>query len=296
MGTRQIIIVASASLLLATACGTPRGRLDASPSPSQSPGEISHPTGAEDLILRVELGGGFTIPLAGYSAVPTFSLMGDGTIVTQGPQIEIYPPPALPNLLARSVTEAGIQALLERARTAGLFGPDHHYDNPMIADAGTTFFTLIAEGKTHRISAYALYEGDNESPQEDREERAKLSAFQAELGDLDRILPAGSLGTEAAYEAARLDVTAISAEADKEQATKPWPLGTPVASFGKAVSNFEGARCGTVSGSDKQKMLSAATQTNTQTRWSSQDKLYTLMLRPILPDQDPCRDAYAQAR
>jgi hypothetical protein len=56
-------------------------------------GAISHPTGAEDLVLRVETSGGFVPMEYNVTRLPSWSLYGDGRIVTED-QIEIYPQPA----------------------------------------------------------------------------------------------------------------------------------------------------------------------------------------------------------
>jgi hypothetical protein len=42
--------------------------------------------------------------------MPSFSVMGDGTIIEPGAQDEIYPGQALPPLLVRTISEDGIQA------------------------------------------------------------------------------------------------------------------------------------------------------------------------------------------
>jgi hypothetical protein len=99
--------------------------------------------------------------------IPTLSIFGDGRIVTQGPQIEIYPGPALPALTVRTLEEEGIQAIMAAAADAGLLGPDRHLEHNCIADAGTTVFTVVADGRTHLVSAYALgFESEPEPGQE----------------------------------------------------------------------------------------------------------------------------------
>ena len=101
-------------------------------------GGIKHPTGAGDLILQVGVSGGFVAPSTTLTQMPGSSLYGDGTLVTQGPQIDIYPGPALPALIQTHVSEEGIQAILQAAHDAGLFGPDVSYGFNCIADVGTT--------------------------------------------------------------------------------------------------------------------------------------------------------------
>lgn len=281
------LCIASVALLgvLASACGE---------NASIRSG-IDHPTGADAVVLRVEEGGGFVPREFVFTALPSFSLIGDGTAITQGPQIEIYPGPALPNLLATPVTEDGVQRILEEAREAGLFGPDRHYDHPGIADASTTTFTLAAEGKTHRISAYALAEGEDTGPMvpaEEREARAKLAAFRAKLGGLREWLPEGSVGEEGfhSFEALRTYVQPYTASPETpeepQRQRQEWPLDGDLAAFG--ASHDQGTRCGVVDGADLDRLLPKVREANQLTLWRSEGKEYAAWFRPLLPDESGC--------
>ena len=44
-------------------------------------GAISHPTGADEVVLRVSTGGGFVPIEYNYTMVPEFTLYGDGRII-----------------------------------------------------------------------------------------------------------------------------------------------------------------------------------------------------------------------
>src|SRR4029453_7915808 len=138
-------------------------------------GGIDHPTGAADLVLRMDVGGGFVAPTYELRRIPTWSLFGDGRIITEGPQIEIYPGPALPSVQVQTVTEEGIQAILKAAEAAGLLGPNRTYGQDCVADAPTTTFTVYADGTKHVVSAYALGMVPGSCPGEDTAARATLS-------------------------------------------------------------------------------------------------------------------------
>ena len=86
----------------------------ASPEPSESPtsGEISYPTGSDDLVLRFRYVGGFAPPSAHLMDLPVVSVYGDGTVIVPGPLPAIYPGPALPNLQRATISQAGMQVLL----------------------------------------------------------------------------------------------------------------------------------------------------------------------------------------
>src|SRR5687768_5481335 len=96
------------------------------------------PTGPSDVVLQITNEGGFTMAQAVLVQMPTFSLFGDGLVITQGPTTLQFPRPALPNLLARRLSPDGIQAVLAEARTAGLMVEDIFLRTDQIADASTT--------------------------------------------------------------------------------------------------------------------------------------------------------------
>src|SRR5581483_7624108 len=188
-------------------------------------GGLEHPAGGS-LVLRVETGGGFIAPQSTLGQVPEFSLFGDGRIITPGAQPAIYPGPALPNLLVQQVNEDGIQAILEGAREAGLLGPDARYDAPCISDQATTTFTVVADARTHVVSAYAL--GNDSCNGQDAGARARLATFRARLGDLASWLPRGSIGQQSAYEPTEMRIyvqpLVPSAGQTLEQQPIDWPL------------------------------------------------------------------------
>ncbi len=130
-------------------------------APSQGGDVLQHETGATDVLLRYEEGGGFM--MAGFAAtiVPSFTLYGDGTIVFRDPTEE-YPPAEgsvfkSPPMRTATLTEEQIQDLLRTALDeGGLAVAKPRYDNDMVADAGTAIFTITAGGQTKTVSVYAL--------------------------------------------------------------------------------------------------------------------------------------------
>lgn len=247
-------------------------------------------TSATGFTLRIHTAGGFLPPGADIVGVPQFTLTSDGRIVTSGPMIELYPGPALPNMLQRTITRAGIDAIIAEARKDGLFGPDKHYDNDMVADAGTTFFIIEDGDERHQISAYALggFEiGDNAS-EEAKAERAKLQHFIEQIGDLDKWLPEGSLGEEESFEIEAMRVVALDSPGDRGDGVKAgemdWPL-SPLATFGEESGPI---RCGVVTGADLERLLPSARKATQITDWKSDGKKYNVLMRPQLPDESGC--------
>ncbi len=181
---RSLSLLATPVLVLAVAaCSTSGGASPAastdtsgpSTAPSGAPtssGAIEHPTGATDVILRYEEGGGFVMPAFTASQIPHFTLYGDGTIVYRDPAAEL--PPAQGSVFVMNpartatLTEDQIQELLAFALgEGGLAAARPEYLNQMIADASTAIFTIDAGGLQKMVSVYALgleMENDPDGP------------------------------------------------------------------------------------------------------------------------------------
>jgi hypothetical protein len=289
--------------VLAAACSAggagPTSEPSGSAAPSASPiaTGISYPTGATDLVLRLRYVGGFMAPAAQFVTLPVISVYGDGTVIVPGPQIEIYPGPALPNLQRASINLVGMQTLLEAAREAGLLGPDAHYDLVGIADASSAEFTVNADGRIHTISAYALMEGgDGFAPQGGdpavTAARAKLATFQAQLGNLEALLGA-ALGSWSPYEADAVQLLVSPGAPDDGQGLvqQPiaWPLSTPLAGFGTVLPELmQAERCGVVSGNDLDRLLPLLKGANTLTPWTDGGASFGIAPRPVLPGEGGC--------
>jgi len=295
MRARRIGVTIAAVAIVASACGRLSDGPAAASGPSSgsgSAGTITHPTGADELVLRVEYQGGFVPYEFTLSSVPFSSLFGDGTLITTGPQIEIYPQPALPPLIRTPITEGGVQAILAAADDAGLMDGDKDYADMCIADAATTVFTTNADGATSVVSAYAL---DSEPTgscgrKQDAKARSRLAEFQAKLGDLKTWLPEDSVGADEAYQPTEMRVYVLPYRKDPDlpQQAMDWPLDTPLSAFGEPLANDPQTRCGVVSGGDFDEVYAAAQSANQLTPWVSEETDYRLILRPLLPDEHTC--------
>ena len=289
---RPRFVVAAVFAFVSVACAhTPSGPLSSPITPA-----IVHPSGPDQVVLRVELVGGFVAPETTFARMPSFSVMGDGTTIEPGAQTEIYPGQALPPLMARTISEDGIQAILGAAIDAGLDRDATLGDlgSVGVSDMPTTVFTLSANGEIHHVEAYALGMSGDERPggmsQETWAARQALSSFVERLGRLPTWLPEGSIGAEAPYDApaAALLVGAYRADPGLTQNPVAWPLGTGLAGFGSEEPSGVNGRCGTVTGSDWVALLPAARDANTLTPWTSDGQRYAITFRPLLPDQHDC--------
>lgn len=273
------------------AAGAARSTAIASPAPA--PQSL--------LVLRMEITGGFVPAEYALTELPAFSLYADGTVITTGPMIEIFPRPALPNLRRFQLTPAGIDLVLEEAHAAGLLRGDTSYDNPLVADAPFTLFTTVADGRVETVSAYALGIGEEALPASpETEARAVLLEFQGFLFDLPARLPAEAISSgDEAYQIERIRIYARPidaaippwAESGLEQAPMAWPLATPLSAFGGPVERadlYGEMRCGVVVDEGAQDLLAALQSANVFTPWESDGALYQLWVRPLLPDEEGC--------
>jgi hypothetical protein len=255
---------------------------------------IDHSTDGHEVLVRVAYEGGFVAPEWTYKSLPSFSLYGDGTLVLPGAQIELYPGPALPSISTRTVTEAGIQATLEEVLHSIQGVPDEMLDMGSVgmADVPTSVITIHAGGVDRTIKAYGL------SELTERPERMSVDEFQArrqlqdlvtKLGGLDTWLPDGSLGTESMYEGsgARLFVSEHR-KVDLPQEPIRWPLGGNLDRFGDLSTGSDTYRCGVVDGAEWASLREAATQANELTPWTESGARFSILFRPLLPDETGC--------
>jgi hypothetical protein len=257
-------------------------------------GGIDHSTAADEVLVRISYEGGFVPVEWTYTNFPLYSLYGDGTLIVPGAQIEIYPGPALPAISSRQVDEAGIQAILEQAvaviRNIPADLNDLGFMN--IADASTTLITVSAGGVDRTIRAYALSElTERPDGMAEREYQARLSLQElvATLTGPTEWLPEGSLGPEGEYEAsaARVYVGDHRVVEDLKQDPMPWPLSAGLANFGDPIPPG-GMRCGVVEGEYWDTLRESATAANQLTPWTDAGDRYSILFRPLLPDERGC--------
>lgn len=296
--TRRTLIPTMLVIVTLAACAEP-----ADPGPGDGgtggTGAIAHGTQPSDLVLQVGYEGGFTPVEYQLTNFPFFSLYGDGTILTPGPQIDIYPGPALASIQEQAVNEDGVQAILQAALDAGLGDAGDMTDmgSVMIADAPDTVFTIRTDDTDRTIRVYALSEMGPDRPQgmnqEEFDARQRLARLVRDLGDLPSWLPSAALqGDQTTYEApgARVYASAYRDDGDLTQPVSRWPLDRPLRSL-PATDETYGYGCEVVDGPDwTEQVLPLAEQANQLTPWRSQDRRFTVLFRQLLPDEVGAQD------
>jgi hypothetical protein len=234
LATSLVIAACGAATAPPTASPT-RGSPGASGSPASSPsdapsvGAIDHKTGATDVILQMEQGGGF-VPMEFHaSQAPLFTLYGNGVIVFQ-PLLTTFPEPdangvvhAIPWRTAK-LDESQIQELLEFALGAGGLGTARAtYMADGVADAPSTIFTIRAGGLDKTVDVNALSEEQRPGP--DSLARSAFFALYQRLSDFDR---KGSIPSDVyAPERYRGVVFEREPDASLKPVDWPWPAVKP---------------------------------------------------------------------
>ncbi|HET7678329.1 MAG TPA: hypothetical protein VFK38_10825 [Candidatus Limnocylindrales bacterium] len=275
--------------LLASACGL-------APGGSPAPSSPVPPSGADQLVFRIETRGGNVPPEWSFSNLPSLSIYGDGRVVTMGPQVAIYPGPAMPNLQVQRLSPAGISALLAAARDAGLLVGIARIDHNGVADAATTRVTIVADGRVHRIDAYYLEGADDAMvPEQQRPLRRALAAFLARVADAPTFFGPELTAESQPYvpHAMRL----LTRAGDAAQMPEPglvnvrdWPIkAVPLLTAGVPAEGFgEAARCVLLEGGALVANLAVLSAANELTMWRDAGVTYLVRFRPLLPDETGC--------
>jgi hypothetical protein len=278
---------------LVAACSTGPGPSPTSAPPTGVP-PTSQPTQASvRLLLRVTSEGGFIGPSANLAAVPMISVYADGRIISPGIVDSIYPGPLVSPLAVRDVGPAGAQQIVAAIRAAGL-DKDGAGGGIGYPDAATTVFAVSVDATTV-TSRFHLGSGPGGpgvpgAPSPD----PSVAAAEALLSRL--VDPTGAWGTSnpttttlspIAY---RIFVAPGAPVGDlpTSQPAVAWPLATPLDQFGSPAvpdRGITGLRQGAVFGADAVTLGPVLAAANALTAFSSGGNLYTLYVRPLLPDE-----------
>lgn len=305
-GLFVVLIVLSACAASGGSSGEPPGGSGppASDDASGGPGAIDHPTGSE-AILVLDYSGGMVPVQFMVSNLPPLVILGDGRVIMQGAQTLEFPGPAYPALIERTLTEKGIQAVLQGIQDTNLFTADLELTGAMsmCADCPNTLFILNAGGQDVTVSVYGLGTllPDMEPPPGMNSGEIEAHRILGRLNDglmtLDGWLPADAWEAEGWQpyepEAIRLyvrDVTGKPVEGgDLPEQVREWPTDDDPAAFGEVESAFgDGTRCAVVDGELGATWLQELAAANQMTLWTDDgDRRFSVKARPVLPHEDP---------
>jgi hypothetical protein len=291
--------LAAVTLTLVTAACSSAGAATAppstaSPSPTPAPTQsgIDHPTGANDVVLRIEEGGGFVPIDFAASQAPIFTLYGDGRIVFQQ-LVETFPQPdangiTKPTPWRTAQLDAGqMEELLTFALGPGGLGTARDsYMHPGVADMPNTIFTINAGGLKKTVLVNGI--GMEQSGDPDDAARAQFKKLADRLRDFDQH---GTISTDV-YAAAAYRAVLVEREVDPNvpgpsPAAWPWSDlkitdfkegdGTNGPTFPHAAltrDQVNALKLGDVGGGAQGLIVK-----------SPDGKTYSLTLRPLLPDE-----------
>lgn len=178
--------------LVAAACasaGTSVPPSSSAPPPSPTQSGFGHPTGATDVVLRMEEGGGFVPIDFAASQAPVFTLYGDGRIVFRQ-LTDTFPQPGAdgvtrPAAWRTAQLDAGqIEELLTFALGPGGIGTARDVYMGAGADLPSTTFTVDAGGLKKTVVVNAIDMEPTGGP--DDAARAALKTLADRLRDFDQ--------------------------------------------------------------------------------------------------------------
>jgi hypothetical protein len=264
-------------LLTVAACGESGVNVEtSSPDTTNAPSTTSAPGADHEVVVRLETAGGLVPPDYFFRSLPSLVIYADGLVITQGPQIAIYPAPALPSLVARRLDGAGLAAVKELITEAGLVTktpPDYNAVPVQVADGPTTTLVVAFDGITATHAAYALGMGQTA----ETGARKTLADVVARLTELDRLVGAEHIGPEKMFAPRRFAIRTSPSEADPSSPVVDWPLAN--------VSLSDAAECLVVDDPAAPALFSAMT---TETRVRQADVIYSIAVRPVLPAEPGC--------
>jgi hypothetical protein len=239
------------------------------------------------VLLRYEEGGGFVMPAFLVAQTPHFTLYGDGTVIFRNPMLE--GPPAEGSvstfnpMRTTKLTEEQIQELLVLALgEGGLAVARPNYPNDMVADASTAIFTINAGGVEKTVSVYAL--GLEVQGAADAAARAAFQKLAQRLTDFDQ----GGAFETSEYEPAAYRAVLIEAPGVQAPDVRQWPWPDLKVTDFKPDADPSGLQFPqrTMTAEEIAKLDVTDFQGGFQglVLTGSDGKLYTLSVRPLLPD------------
>jgi hypothetical protein len=278
MRTKLIALLTFA--LLAVACGAGEdGGLASTLNLNDDP---------ESALLIVRDEGGFVPPDFMVRQGPRLILLRDGTLISQGVMIEIFPGPLLIPYQQTQLDDETMLFVLEELDGLGFVNIVDETNNDaanFIADASTTVVTFFNQDGAHRFAVYALGLGSDPLGGVDF-----TDARVPQLADLVIELEnAGLSGSTTPYEPDVIQVLAGIREFPAEPGfadVRPWPLS--VSYDAMTATNLTTWRCATYEADEMTALLTEFGQATQETTWEEAGTEYSIAVRPLFAGEEPC--------
>ena len=266
----------------------------ASGAPSAAPNDLyvrSWSVGASD-------------PVGFYFSVPQVISDGQVRYVPEVQYTSDLPSPLFTAPLGRSISPAGQAAIVARAQADGLLGATSTFD--CVPPAGTDptvggavpHFQIKTGGASHDISGSCLFDVPSAAPASPAPGTwAAFNDFATNMANLSGWL-GPELGPETPFEPASVIVWEAPAagawwgpiQVDPNAAARPWPLKTPLASFGNpvhwsGVAAPDPSRCTVLTGPDVHTLLTAVTGALDNTQFTDGTTTRVLAIVVVMPGE-----------
>ena len=253
----------------------------APPPTGPPPDTLDLPADPGHLFLEVWRLGGFVPIEYSLGRPPAYAVNVGGDFFYEGPMIEIFPGPLLPNIQAGRISTADVIEVSAAVAATGISQiPDEELirqpaTGPILADAPLTEVVLRDRDGTHILRVDALSAAAHTDP--------RVLAIRDLLDVLD------SMAVRPGFSEHRGDRVQVWASAEpllpdptilKEQ---PWPLpDAPPAADG------QGFECFTYEGATAAGLLEIFLPADHGTRWDYQGVLHQLFARSLIPREEAC--------
>lgn len=251
-------------------------------------GPHTHPTGAEELVVSLSIGGGLEPIQYAIDDRPSYALYGDGTVLRPSSIDVTYP-----GVDAYRLSEDGIQAVLAAAEAADLLREAVDYGIPQVYDAPAASLSITVDGRSffHGIGAPGIGDDDPTLTEAQKEARRREAEFEAFLLALPTDHPELLVEQPHPYDLRAVDVNAWQSEAWEGATVEDWPLPRPLGKL--RGTGTGGGLCGTIAGDD---LLRLRTELSARRAdlWRSGGRTWSIGLRAILPGQRGCSEPLAK--
>ena len=224
-----------------------------------------------------------------FGSLPSVTIAGGQFIDGMVAIPMIYPGATYVGLSARSISGAGVDAIVAEARKDGLLGDKSAFTEGVMPGSITAHIQLVVNGVTHDLSGSLPSDTTTSSTAPGTADA--FHAFWNRISSLGTWL-AADLGQSNPYTPTSIAVMLtppVAAPADLKVQETAWPLSGTLATFGAPLGT-SGYRCGVVTGSDLGKLLPAVQASNQLTRFTdSTGAKMSLQVEVLVPgDAGPC--------